>query len=103
MTAVRTRSDVSMAARSPAPPAPTITASYVWVVAMSAHVSRPLRWIEGEHDHRAQNEEREAEHVEDHVDREPQAGLAHVIERDHAQSVDAVDEREYQEHPVPRP
>ena len=39
MTAVRTRSDASIAARSPAPPAPTITASYVCVVVISAHVS----------------------------------------------------------------
>ena len=32
MTAVFTRPEASIAARSPAPPAPTITASYVWVV-----------------------------------------------------------------------
>jgi hypothetical protein len=31
ITAVLTCSDASMAARSPAPPAPTITASYVWL------------------------------------------------------------------------
>ena len=30
-------------------------------------------------------------------------GRVHVVERDVAQAVDAVDEREHQEHPVPRP
>ena len=43
ITAVFTRSDASIAARRPAPPAPTITASYVWKVVIAQTV--PGHWL----------------------------------------------------------
>src|SRR5688572_602993 len=102
MTAVRVPSVASMAARSPAPPAPTMTASYVWEIVMSGP-GCPLRRIEGEDDDRAQDEEDEAQGVEQHVQGEPRARRPDVVEDDHPQAVDAVDQREDEQRPIPRP
>src|ERR671919_720801 len=66
MTAVLTSPAASRAARRPAPPAPTITASYTCVVVIR---SAELRRVEREHDHRG--------------------------------AVDAMEQRQGQEHPVP--
>src|SRR5262245_4935166 len=101
ITAVRTRSDASMAARSPAPPAPTITVSYVWKVVMRLRRPRPLARVEREHDHRTQDEQPEPDHEERHVHREPQPGPLHVVLHDDPQPVDAVDQREHEQRPVP--
>ena len=57
ITAVFTRSDASIAARRPAPPAPTITASYVWKVVIGSDGPRPLARVEREHDDRAEDEQ----------------------------------------------
>src|SRR6185503_11181032 len=103
MTAVFTRSEVSIAARSPAPPAPTITASYVWKVVIRSDRPRPLARVEREHDDRAEDEQREPDHEEGHVDREPDARPPDVVLHDDAQPVDPVDQREDQERPVPGP
>src|SRR6266545_2441100 len=88
MTAVRTRSEASMAARSPAPPAPTITASYVWTVVTRSRRSRPPAGVEGEDDDRPQRQEPEADHVEEHVHGEPRARPLHVVLHDHPHAVD---------------
>src|SRR3954470_16059678 len=101
MTAVFTRSDASIAARRPAPPAPTITASYVWKVVIALRRS-PLARVEREHDERAEDEKGEAEDVEQRVDGEPCAGPTHVVLRDHAEPVDPVEQREDEQRPVPR-
>ena len=60
----------------------------------SARVSRPLdgsnvKTIDG-----AEDEQREPDHVEDHVHREADARPADVVVRDHAEAVDAVEQRE---------
>src|SRR6266540_4764385 len=102
MTAVRTRSEASMAARSPAPPAPTITASYVWTVVTRSRRSRPPAGVEGEDDDRPQRQEPEADHVEEHVHGEPRARPLHVVLHDHPQAVDPVEVRQEPEGPVPR-
>src|SRR5512132_260474 len=103
MTAVRTRSEASMAARSPAPPAPTITASYVWTVVTRSRRSRPPAGVEGEDDDRPQREQAEADHVEQHVHREPRARPLHVVLHDHPQAVDPMEQRQDEERPVPGP
>src|SRR5687767_3349309 len=98
MTAVRTRPEASMAARRPAPPEPTITASYVCLTVISGG-ARPRRGVEREYDHGPQHEQREPEHVEEHVGREPGAGRFDVVEDDDAQPVDPVDQRKREHHP----
>src|SRR6266542_1137444 len=103
MTAVRTRSEASMADRSPAPPAPTTTASYVWTVVTGSRRSRPLSGVEGEDGDRPQGEQAEADHIEEHVHGEPCARPLHVVLHDHTQAVDPVAQREDEERPVPGP
>src|SRR4029450_12458576 len=101
MTAVRTRSEASMAARSPAPPAPTITASYVWTVVTKSGRSRPPAGVEGEDDDAPERQQAGADRVEQHVHREPRARPFHVVLHDHPQAVDPVKKREDEERPVP--
>src|SRR5262249_32038785 len=47
-------------------------------------------------------EQEHADHREEPRQREPRAGALHVVEHDDPQSVDAVEQRERQQQPVPR-
>src|ERR1700742_2209454 len=75
-TAVRTRGPASMAARMPAPPAPTITTSYLWncmggaVLRCFASVAVEVR-VEREDHERAQGEDEHGRRVEQHLQPEP--------------------------------
>src|SRR5919106_2835519 len=100
MTAVLTSPAASRAARRPAPPAPTITASYTCVVVIR---SAELRRVEGEHDHRAQHEQREPHDPEGPVPGQPRSRTPHVVEDDGPHPHDAVKEPQREQHPVPRP
>src|SRR5688500_2097326 len=89
ITAVRTSPDASRAARRPAPPAPTITASYVWVTLIR---SPELGGVEGEHDHRPQDEQHQPDDAEGPVPGQPAARRADVVLDDDPDPVDAVEE-----------
>src|SRR5919109_2064648 len=80
ITAVLASPEASSAARSPAPPAPTITASYTWVVVIG---SAELSGIEGEHDDRAEDEQREPHDGERPVPGEPPTRAPDVVLDDH--------------------
>src|SRR5919106_521026 len=98
ITAVRTCPEASRAARRPAPPAPTITASYVWVTVIGSDESGG---VEGEHDDRPKHEEREADDAEGPIPDQPPSGPAHVVLDDDPDPVDAVEQGEGEHHPVP--
>src|SRR5699024_4677806 len=115
-TAVRARWPDSMAARMPAPPAPTMTTSYSCTC---IGVRTPLRAsgaaergeearvgargarLEREDDEGAQHHDDRGCHVEHHLQREARAGTLCVVEDDRADAVRAVDHREPQQREVP--
>src|SRR5205823_1456415 len=92
-----------MAARIPAPPAPTITTSYLWncmgkvsVASVRGHVR-----VEREDHHRADGQDQHHRDVEQDLQPEPRAVLAGVVVDDRAQPVAAVDLGEPQHREVP--
>src|SRR5262245_19824417 len=70
---------------------------------MALRRSRPLGGVEREHDNGAEHEQPEPDHEERHVDGEPHPRPPHVVLHDDAQPVDAVDQRQHQQRPVPGP
>src|SRR3954447_24902267 len=86
-TAVRARWPDSMAARIPAPPAPTITTSYLWncmVGGLRASVRGHVR-VEREDHHRADGQDQDHGRVQQDLQPEPRAVLAGVVVDDGAQ------------------
>src|SRR3954447_18540156 len=114
-TAVRVRWPDSSAARMPAPPAPTMTTSYLWWVTMAV-LSVPWQAsvladgqggvrvdarVEGEDHQRAQDDDDQRREVEQRLEEEPGARLRGVVVDDRAQPVGAVQLGEPQHQEVP--
>src|SRR5699024_4447011 len=109
-TAVRARWPDSMAARMPAPPAPTMTTSYSCTcigvrtpLAASggfaergeeARVGPGRARLEREDDQRAEHDDDGRCHVEDELQRQAGRGALRVVEDDRADAVRAVQHRE---------
>src|SRR5437764_11902015 len=91
-----------MAARIPAPPAPTITTSYLWNCIRKAPGSAggDVR-VEGEDHHGADGHDQRHRHVEQDLQPEPRAVLAGVVVDDGAQAVAAVQLGEPEHGEVP--
>src|SRR3954468_8854467 len=92
-----------MAARIPAPPAPTITTSYLWncmVGGLRASVRGHVR-VEREDHHRADGQDQDHGRVQQDLQPEPRAVLAGVVVDDGAQPVAAVDLGEPEHREVP--
>src|SRR6266540_6580972 len=112
MTHVLTCLDASRAARRPAPPAPTTTASYLWKVVTSAASAveggpkrladvRPPAGVEREHHDGPEGEEHEAGDQPHAIDGGPQARPAHVVEGDRSQAVDPMQQGQGEHQPIP--
>src|SRR5689334_9914287 len=93
-----------MAARIPAPPAPTMTVSYLWICIGVASLSSPgladVR-VEGEDHQRTEHDGERRRGEEQRLEPEPGVRLLGVVVDDGPQAVAAVQHGQPQHHQVP--
>src|SRR5439155_23851917 len=88
----------------------TTTASYVWRIVMrpragsavDPHRAGPPARVEREHHDRTERERQHSRGREEPVGGDPDPRAPDVVQADHAQPVDPVDQREREHQPVPR-
>src|SRR5437879_92362 len=100
-TAVRLRFVDSMAARMPAPPAPTMTVSYLWICMVASAPGLLDVRVEGEDHQRAEEDGEHRGGVQQRLQPEPRGVPLGVVVDDRPQAVGAVQHRQPQHQQVP--